>query len=371
MSRALDAARDLRLTLAALADTADRTKPLGHEIVDHLVEAELHALMAPREVGGLEAPLTEALEVYRELSWADGSTGWCAMASATTIAFFGAWASDEAASTIFANGVPLTAGQFAPNGTAKPDGDGYVVNGEYQFGSGIDHAHWVGAGTITVVAPGESPALRFVLMPADAVQPTGNWDVLGLEPTASWDYSVRDVWVPEGATFDFFAPVRHRGGPSFDLGVLALTAVGHAGFALGITRRAIDELVAVARGKLRLGASQVLAEQDRFLVDLATLESRYRAMDAWMTATVAEAEAAAMAGAVTPALLNTLRQATVFVTHQGADIVRTAYLRAGSGALRAGPLNRAFRDIHAGTQHFFASDAATLDMGRDLMQGPQ
>ena len=45
-------------------------------------------------------------------------------------------------------------------------------------------------------------------MPAADVRFTGNWDVLGLESTASWDYSVDGVWVPSGATFDFFAPVR-------------------------------------------------------------------------------------------------------------------------------------------------------------------
>ena len=39
----------------------------------------------------------------------------------------------------------------------------------------------------------------------------------------------------------------------------------------------------------------------------------------------------------------------------------------GTSGLRNGPLQRCFRDIHAGTQHFFASPAATLDLGRDLM----
>ena len=35
--------------------------------------------------------------------------------------------------------------------------------------------------------------------------------------------------------------------------------------------------------------------------------------------------------------------------------------------LRAGPLQRCFRDIHAGSQHFFASPASTLDFARDSM----
>jgi alkylation response protein AidB-like acyl-CoA dehydrogenase len=66
-------------------------------------------------------------------------------------------------------------------------------------------------------------------------------------------------------------------------------------------------------------------------------------------------------------LNNAVRQATVHVTQEGADIVRQAYLLAGTTALRDGPLQRCFRDIHAGSQHFFASPASTLDYARDLV----
>jgi alkylation response protein AidB-like acyl-CoA dehydrogenase len=62
-----------------------------------------------------------------------------------------------------------------------------------------------------------------------------------------------------------------------------------------------------------------------------------------------------------------VRQATVFATQEAAEIVRGCYLLAGTSALRAGPLERCFRDIHAGSQHFFASPASTLDLARDLV----
>jgi alkylation response protein AidB-like acyl-CoA dehydrogenase len=65
--------------------------------------------------------------------------------------------------------------------------------------------------------------------------------------------------------------------------------------------------------------------------------------------------------------MNLVRQATVHVTQEGAAVTRDAYLLAGTTALRDGPLQRCFRDIHAGSQHFFASPASTLDMARDLL----
>jgi alkylation response protein AidB-like acyl-CoA dehydrogenase len=366
VTTALDSARDL---FATIAENADRTSPdpVPAETVAALVEADLHAISSPKEVGGTELALVDQMDVLAEVSRADGSAGWILLANTATIAFFGAWAGDDFAQDLFADGVPLAAGQFAPNGVAVPTDGGYRATGDYQFGSGINHSTWVGAGTITEEAEGIDPRFLFALMPIEDVELKGNWDVLGLQSTASYDYAVRDVFVPEQATFDFFAPVRRRGGPAFDLGVMCLTAVGHAGFALGVTRRVLDELVAIARGKHRMGAGVPLKDSDRFLHTLGVLESRYRAAEAWVRNTVEAAEASAVAGAPDFSAITACRQATVFLTQEGADIAREAYLLAGTSGLRDGPLQRGFRDLHAGSQHFFASDAATLDLGRELM----
>jgi indole-3-acetate monooxygenase len=366
VTTALDSARDLHDLIAANADPAP-TEPVSAATVAALTDAGLHAIATPKEVGGTELGLVEQLEVMAEVSHADGSAGWCLLANAVTIAFFGAWAGDGFAEQLFADGVPLAAGQFAPNGVAVPDGGGYRISGDYQFGSGIAHSSWVGAGAFTEEPDGADARFLFTLMPIAEVELRGNWDVLGLQATASYDYAVRDVLVPEGATFDFFAPVRRRGGPAYDLGVMCLTAVGHAGFALGVIRRVLDELVETARTKHRMGAAAPLRDSERFVYSVGQLESRYRAARAWVYEAVAAAEASAAAGAPDLSAITACRQATVFLTQEGADIARQAYLLAGTTALRDGPLQRAFRDLHAGSQHFFASDAATLDLGREVL----
>ena len=56
--------------------------------------------------------------------------------------------------------------------------------------------------------------------------------------------------------------------------------------------------------------------------------------------------------------------ATAFVNHEGADIIRDAYTLAGTTGLRDGGLQRAFRDIHAGTQHAVVSESVTQDYGK-------
>jgi alkylation response protein AidB-like acyl-CoA dehydrogenase len=365
----LEAARELRSTIDANAAKAGDA-PVPQASVDALVSAGLYGVMTPKEVGGSELALLDSLDVFAEVAFADGSAGWCLMAGASTVAYFGAFAEEAFVSELFANGIPLAAGQFAPNGTGVVDGDGYRINGSYQFGSGIHCADWVGAGFLLMPTEGsdEPPQYLFTIVPKDAVQLKGNWDVLGLQSTASYDYVMEDVRAEKGASFLFAAPTRHRGGPIFELGVISLTALGHAGFAIGVVRRALAELRSISLTKVRMGSGSFLKESERFLHELGTLESRFRSLNAWTREAFAALERDVIATEkVNPKLCNVVRQATVHLTQEGADIVRQAYLLAGTTGLREGALQRCFRDIHAGSQHFFASPASTLDFARDLI----
>jgi len=365
----LAAARELRSTIDANAVKAGND-PVPPGTVEALRQAGLFGVITPRAVGGAELPLLDAIDVFAEVARADGSAGWCLMAGASAVAYFGAYGGDDFAAAMFSGGVPLVAGQFAPNGVGAAAEGGYRVSGRYQFGSGIHYADWVGAGFLVHPPAGSDQPARYLfgVVPRAEVELRGNWDVLGLAATASWDYAVEDAFVPEGATFLFAAPTRRRGGLVYELGVMAQTAAGHAGFAEGVTRRALDELASLARTKVRMGSGAFLKDDTRFLHALGTLESRFQSARSWMRESFAQIEATVTAtGRLDPRENNRVRQATVHLTQEGADIVRQAYLLAGTTALRAGPLQRCFRDIHAGSQHFFASPASTLDYARDLM----
>lgn len=361
----VDAARSLFDLVERNAQASPPTDPVPAGTVSALADAGLHAMMVPKEVGGTEAPVVECIDAVAEISRADASAGWCLMANVATIAFFGAWAADDFAQQLFADDVPLAAGQFAPNGVATPTDDGYRITGDYHFGSGVNHSTWIGAGVLTAE---DDSRLLMALVPRSEATMQDGWDVLGLEATASWDYTITDAWVPEGATFDFFAPEQHRGGPMYQLGVLGLTSAGHAGVAIGVVRRALDELRAIATSKARMGASAPLRERESFLVALASLESRARSAACWVRESFATAEATAVrTGSADPAEVALARQSTVHATQDGADVVRQAYLLAGTDALRVGPLQRCFRDIHATTQHFFAGEFASIEAGRALL----
>ncbi|MCB1262629.1 MAG: hypothetical protein KDB33_19875, partial [Acidimicrobiales bacterium] len=116
------------------------------------------------------------------------------------------------------------------------------------------------------------------------------------------------------------------------------------------------------------GAGTSLADSERFLYEYGVLEGRFRAGRAWVREVCADAEEEArLHGAVSLTTANLVREACRHVNQEGADIARQLYLLCGTRALREGPIQRCFRDLHAGSQHFFASPAAAVDLARALL----
>ena len=372
-SELLERARDLRSTIdaAGAAAAAAGTTALPQEAVDACFEAGLYGTLSPRAVGGAELPIDECLDVFAEVAYADGSVGWSLMAGATGACFFGAYCEDSFTDEMFAGGVvPVVAGQFAPNGTAVPHAGGYRLTGKYSFGSGIAHADWVGGGVFTAPPEGEQAEFRLMIMPRSEVEVLGNWEVLGLRATSSYDYRI-DTDVPAHASFDFFSPTRYRGGPTYDLGVIILTEIGHMGWTIGVVRRAIDEAVAIARGRARMAAPSVIADDPRFRYEFAMAVSRFEAAEAWCRQAFRRAEQAADAGSGRGPKLGThVKQSATLLTQEGLAVVRSLYQWCGTEALRDGPLQRCFRDMHAGSQHVLVGDRNPHEYADLLLADP-
>jgi alkylation response protein AidB-like acyl-CoA dehydrogenase len=144
-------------------------------------------------------------------------------------------------------------GSLLPKGTAEQAQGGYQVRGRWPYGSGIHHAKWVLAGTII---PGQlmPQGARVVLLPREQVVIHDNWQVAGLRASGSSDFSIEDQFVPEAMTFaftDLFIGQAVTGGPALRLGMPAWVASFHIGIALGIARRALDEILLQATEKGR------------------------------------------------------------------------------------------------------------------------
>ncbi|HEX4778606.1 MAG TPA: acyl-CoA dehydrogenase family protein [Acidimicrobiia bacterium] len=372
----LTAARAVTDVVEREAAASEAARTLTQPVVDALHDAGLFRLMTPRDLGGEEADLATVLAVYEEVTRADASTGWSLLANATTTGFAGAFLGDRAVKAMFGGDAdPVHAGQFAPRGTSVACDGGYVVSGRYSFGSGCAHAGWMGGGTIEldeqgtpVISERGIPVIRAFFVPAAGVELLGNWDVMGLCGTGSYDYAVPEQTVDESFTFRLVEDEPQRGGPLYRLGVLGLTAAGHAAFALGVGKRALEELLTIVAGKQRLGATIPLREQQLFRHELGMHDAALRAARALVFEAFDDAQSTLERGDdATPLQRQRLRQATTYATRVAVDVVRFAYTAAGTDALRPSVLQRCFRDMHAATQHIFVDPDTMTETGRLLV----
>lgn len=211
----LDIARNLRELIESEADRVDQNLTMTQPIVDALVESGLFRLLVPRDLGGLEADPSTIIDVFEELSFADGSVGW-AFAQNTTVMAYSAYLDRECGLRLAK--APAAAGMFAPLGVAHKEEKGFKVSGKYQFGSGCGHATYIG-GAAVEMHDGEMPGfedglplLRAFIVPADRVEFQGNWDVVGLRGTGSFDFEVPEQFVETGMTFSLFETHPTTGG---------------------------------------------------------------------------------------------------------------------------------------------------------------
>jgi alkylation response protein AidB-like acyl-CoA dehydrogenase len=369
----LDAVDKTRDEIAANAAEGERLSTLPAATVAALYDTGLLALKLPAVLGGAEAEPATQIDVIEAVSRIDPSAGWCLMVGATTVALPGVFLADDAVATMFAGGRrPLTAGVYMPTGRAIVTDGGYRVSGRWAYASGIRHAAWV-SGVARVIRDG-APAneRRCFVVRTGEVEIHDIWDVAGLRGTGSCDYSVSDLFVPEAFTWDIERAKPRRGGPLYRLGLPALVANEHAAFALGVARRALDEITSAAASKSRGLAPSLLADRATFQRFLGSIELRLRAA----RAIVIELNEAAWnvvssGGVLTGRQQAELRSAAVHATEIALEAVTNAFRYAGGAALyHANPLQRCLRDLNAAAQHFMVSDSAYEALGQLILEKP-
>ena len=363
-------ARAIAPVLTEEAAAGEEAGTLTRRAVDAIGGAGLFGLALPAGLGGAEADLATQLAVWEEVSRADGSAGWCLMAGATSSAVAGAYCAPDAARQMFEGAEWVVhAGQFAPRGQGVALEGGYRVSGEFSFGSGAGHAAWIAGGFIPLydgqprILESGLPEMRVACVPREKVEFRDNWTVMGLQGTGSYDYAIPEQVVPEGFTFPLLDNQVRQGGALFRLGVLTITAAGHAGFALGVGRRALDEITTLARTKQRMGAASPVAESPIFQRELARSEAKLRAARLLVFDAFGVVERAVLAGGE-PELEDRalVRTATTWATEVAAEVATFAYRAGGTDPLRSpSALQRAWRDILAGTQHIFVEDKTYTD----------
>jgi alkylation response protein AidB-like acyl-CoA dehydrogenase len=369
----LDRARSL---FQRVKDRAKATEALGTmppDLVASLKDCELFWMLVPSDLGGGGADLLAAMEVIEELSYADGSTGWTFMANSTNTAIAAAFCGDAAVEAMFGGkDRAITAGMFGPGGSAVEVPGGFQGGGRFGFGSGCGHASWVCGGLIIRQEDGTpqqlangSPEVRVCFVPRERASFLGNWHVIGMAGTGSYDFLIADQFIGADFTLERTSVTPVRGGSVFQLGPAAFACAGHAAVALGLMKQALHEIAVVTSSKKRPMYPSVVADHPAFLHEFGLQEAAYRGARAYLFSVFADAQRTAAAGErVTDEQRARFRQATTWVHAVAADVVRRCHMWAGSEAIRAtSRLGRCLRDMYVATQHAFVDPVTLVDAG--------
>lgn len=365
-------ARDMRDLVRSRADDSERLRTLSPHIVDEMWACGLMSAFNPIPAGGAEPSFTEMIETWIEMAWQDGSFGWIGIANFPSSFAAACYLPDEGFDEVFtAHDHRVTmGGQFFPNGQGAAVSGGYRLSGSWSFGSGTGHSQYVAAGFLPMDAgeirwAGDGvPDMQVAVLPRDEVTFTDGWHVQGLKGTGSYDYRVDDVFVPAARTFPLFARRPLRGAsPAARMGLMPVTAAGHAAWALGVAKSMLDDVSDLAATKFRMSDMASLASRPTFQKGLAHHTAAWRAARLLVLDAFTTAESAVAAGAdLTPALRADMRVAAVYATDTARACAEWAHLVAGTDAIREGSrLERAFRDIYTGTQHAFISEKVAID----------
>jgi indole-3-acetate monooxygenase len=370
--RVVDRARGMRDLVLSEAAESERQRTLTSPIVDQMWASGLMCAFNPAAAGGVEPSFAEMIETWIEMAWQDGSFGWIGIANLPSAFAAATYLPDEGFTEVFTRNDNHVAigGQFFPNGQGTVVDGGYRLSGAWNFGSGTAHSAYIAAGFMPmddgqVRWIGEGiPEMRVAFVPRDEIAFTDGWYVQGLKGTGSYDYNAQDVFVPECRTMPLFTREPFRGtSAATRMGLMPVTAAGHASWALGVAKSMLDDVEELAATKVRMSDMATLASRPTFQKGLAHHVAAWRAARLLVLDAFTAAETAVTAGSdLTPGLRADMRVAAVFATDTARSCAEWAHLAAGTTAIREGSrLERAFRDMYTGTQHAFISEKVAID----------
>jgi alkylation response protein AidB-like acyl-CoA dehydrogenase len=371
---------DLLPLIEEKAAEAEELGRMTDVVVSALRATGIYTMLFPKDVGGAEISPVDSMSIVERLSYAHASAGWCTVVNnmeGTTMAIY---IEDRGVDEVFKNGVDITiAGNGVPRGFARPVDGGYMIKGKWAYGSAIYHAEWIHTGCFItddagkmVIQPNGQPKIVICHHPRSTIKLLGNWDVLGLRATGSFDYTIADaeeLFVPTYMTYDFDIGAPLRGGPQGALGLAGYSALAHTSWAVGVGRRMLDELVKVIVQRTDpFGKS---SESASFKFQFAQAEAKYRAARALAYETWKGVSDTCARGETPSQQQMTMVKLTLRHIHDVISEVGTFAHRAARGAsLHNTPMQRFYRDIHSGTQHILMSDQIVEECGRALMGLP-
>jgi len=343
-----------------IAQRAEQSEELGRlhdDSVGLLREAGVIRMLQPLKWGGFEAHPVDFLESVMGVAAICGSTGWVSgvvgvhpweVGLMDPLVGEEIWGQDQDT---------WIASPYMPSGQARKVDGGYVLNGRWEFSSGTDHCDWIFLGAVATDESGTAgspPVVLHVLLPrSDYTIVEDSWDVYGLKGTGSKDIVVTDAFIPDYRTVEAEAitdgrAARERGIPEplylMPWSTIFPMAIGSA--VLGICEGGLASCLNYLRARGR----KIPVETIGVLGECA---AEIKASRTQLLANVgATFDLVSSGKEVTIKMRADTRRDQVRGSWRAVAALDAAFLRTGGSGIRmAQPMQRFWRDAHAGLHH--------------------
>ena len=365
-------ARSFRPRILAERNHIETSRRLPEDLTRELAHAGFFRIFLPTAYSGLDLTPMEAMEVFEELARADASVAWCVWNGNTH--WTAAQLSPEAAQAMHSDPDVVTANSTRTSGQAHIADGGYRVKGRWSLVSGCELGTWMVLlcvvhedGKPRLTSTG-APETRFMLLPSEACEIIDTWNVGALRGTGSHDVVVRDVFVPNSFGSGFFDPYVLPE-PRYRLPPFSRVIPGLGAMALGIARTAIETFSEIAGAKTPERTTQMLRNNHGAQVRISEAESLVQSARLFLFDSLDRLWSSVVSTGEAP--IEQRAHVRLAASHAVSSTVRAIdllYIGAGANALYTNcPLERAFRDVHAITQHIGVNPRVMETTGRVLL----
>jgi len=368
----LHGVRDLLPTFRERADEAERLRVVPEASIKELEETGFFRLLQPQRFDGLEADPVTFYTAVRDIASACGSTGWVASVVGVhpwQVALF----ADEAQQAVWGEDTSTRlSSSYAPTGKATVTDGGYTLSGKWSFSSGCDHCTWVLLGGLVFNADGNVVDFKTFMVPRNDYTIVDVWHMIGLSGTGSNDIVVDDVFVPEAFTLSMGETGQCKGPGqaqnTSDLYKLPFHSIFTGTITtpiIGMAMGAYDDHVEMQQKRTRAAYLGEKASLDPFAaVRIAKASSEIDAAWALLVNNIREEQDYVARGEQIPLKTRLkVRRDQVLGSQRAIDAIDSLFEASGGRALTEGtPLQRAWRDAHAGRVHAANDPERALQM---------
>lgn len=354
---------ELAPEFAALADENEQLGKLSDKTAELMRTAGVIRLLQPKEFGGYTAHPRDFAEAVMELARHDGAAGWVAGVVGVhpwELAQLGSKVSQEVWGE---NPDTWIASPYMPNGIADPVDGGFVMSGRWPFSSGADHCQWDFLGALVGDGNGKPlmpPQVMHVILPrSDYEILDDTWDVVGLSGTGSKDVVVDKAFLPEYRTVrqelvqdGSAAEAAGLTEPVYRLPFASMFPLGITAAVIGICEGALA--LHVSQQKDRVAVTGVQVRDDPYVLYAAgEAAAEIAASRVQLIEGISRMYDLVEAGkAITIEDRSVQRRNQVRCAWRAVSALDEIFARSGGNAMRRNnPLQRMWRDAHAGLGH--------------------